>query len=227
MAAPRRRTRSPSLFALGELGHGADRFRLEFDADRGIVLAGQAFATGELFRTIEAVEVEIDGDFDGGLFVFRPPEGEAIQGTRRDRHLLRHTSIPEAQAAAPFTVLVPERVPTHWTIHCTYAGPSTRPPSPPSVSIHYRSDSGHESLNLMLTPADEQAHPINTESWREVQAGEYTVRVNGRGERGPQSQLHLEHAGTCVLMLSETLSADQLIALASMLVPAPTASDLE
>jgi hypothetical protein len=79
----------------------------------------------------------------------------------------------------------------------------------------------------MLTPADEQAHPINTESWREVQAGEYTVRVNGRGERGPQSQLHLEHAGTCVLMLSETLSADQLIALASMLVPAPTASDLE
>jgi hypothetical protein len=27
--------------------------------------------------------------------------------------------------------------------------------------------------------------------------------------------------------LSETLSADQLIALASMLVPAPTASDLE
>jgi hypothetical protein len=97
----------PSLFALRELGHGADRFRLEFDADRGIVLAGQAFATGELFRTIEAVEVEIDGDFDWDLFVFRPPEGEAIQGTRRDRHLLRPTSIPEAQAAAPFTVLDP------------------------------------------------------------------------------------------------------------------------
>jgi hypothetical protein len=224
---PVRRAGQSALFTLGEMGTGAERYRLEFDVDCGIVLAAQAFAAGKPFRAIEAVEFAVDGELDEDLFVFQAPEGEEIQGAGHHPPVLHQASIPEAQAAAPFTVLVPERVPPTWKIHCTYTGPSERPPSPPSVSINYRSDSGHESLNLILTPAAAQPAPINTDSWREVRAGDHTARVNGRGELGPQSQLQLEHAGTRVLMLSDTLTAEQLIALASMLTPAPTASNLD
>jgi hypothetical protein len=94
------------------------------------------------------------------------------------------------------------------------------------VSIHYRSDSGHEGVSLVLQPAGEARNPHDTTSWEDVQAGPYTVRVNGRGERSPQSQLHLEHDGTSVLMISDTLSRDQLVALAATLVPAPPSSRL-
>ena len=94
------------------------------------------------------------------------------------------------------------------------------------MNIQHRSDSGHESLNPVLRPAHDGAQPLRSEDWEPVRAGRYTARVHGRGERGPQSQLHLEHEGTSVLMLSDTLSRDQLVAIAAMLVPAPDASVL-
>jgi hypothetical protein len=94
------------------------------------------------------------------------------------------------------------------------------------VSIQYSSDSGHESLSLVLRAAGGQRDPIDDEGWDQVRAGQYTVRVCGRGERGPQSQLRLEHAGTSVLMISDTLSRDQLVAIAALLIPAPAASAL-
>lgn len=217
----------PPRFELRELGAGADRYRLELDAERGLVLAAHAFTGDEAFQIVEALELEVDEAVAEDAFVFRAPTGEEIGRPGFRGELLRHASISEAQAAAPFTLLVPERVPSSWTVHCTYFGGSQRPPAPPSVSINYRSESGHESLSLVLRPAGEQQpHPIDDEGWDELDAGEYTVRVNGRGERGPQSQLHLEHAGTSGLMLSDTLSRDQLVAIAALLVPAPPASKL-
>jgi len=216
----------PPSFGLHELGAGGDRYRLEVDAERGLVLAAHAFADGEPFQVVEAVEFEVDRDIDADMFVFRPPEGEEIRRPGHRGEVRHHASIPEAQAAMPFTLLVPEHMPSTWTFDCTYSGPSDRPPSSPTVGINYRSDSGHESLNLILRPAGADPHRTDASDWREARAGEYTVRVHGRGERGPQSQLRLEHAGTSVLMLSDTLSGDQLIALAAMLVPAPAASHL-
>jgi hypothetical protein len=94
---------------------------------------------------------------------------------------------------------------------------------------------GEHPLRLRQRPrepepraATRRAQPdaIDDEGWDQVRAGEYTVRVHGRGERGPQSQLRLEHAGTSVLMISDTLSRDQLIAIAALLIPAPAASKL-
>jgi hypothetical protein len=224
---PERGRGRPRSLELHELGAGADRYLLEIDAERGIVLAAHAFADGEPFQVVEAIEVEFDAALDDALFVFAPPEGEEIRVAGvHARELLAHVSIPEAQAAARFTVLVPERVPSTWSVHCTYSGRSERPPSPPSVSIRYRSDSGHESLSLLLQPLDEARWPGDTAGWEQVQAGPYAVRVRGRGGGGPQSQLRLDHAGTSVLMLSDTLSRDQLVAIAALLVPAPTSSRL-
>lgn len=54
--------------ALLEIGRGADRFRLEFDAERGIVLASHALTDGKPFSTIEAVEVAYDEQLDESLF---------------------------------------------------------------------------------------------------------------------------------------------------------------
>jgi hypothetical protein len=216
----------PPGFELHEMGIGGDRYRLELDAERGLVLSAQAFAGGEPFQVVEALEFEVDQEVDDDLFVFHAPPGEAIQRPGVRGELLRHASISEAQAVAPFTLFVPERVPSSWRVHCTYFGGAERPPAPPSVSIHYGSDSGHESLSLVLRPAGAQPDPIDDQGWDQVRAGEYTVRVHGRGERGPQSQLRLEHAGTSVLMISDTLSRDQLIAIAALLIPAPAASEL-
>jgi hypothetical protein len=186
-----------------------------------------SFAGDEPFQAIEAIELEFDAALDDDLFVFVAPQGEEIREAGvHTRELSAHASIPEAQAAAPFTVLVPERVPSTWSVHCTYSGPSERPPAPASVSIRYRSDSGHESLSLLLQPVGEARWPGDTARWEQAQAGPYTVRVWGRGEGGPQSQLRLDHEGTSVLMLSDTLSRDQLVAIAAMLVPAPKPSRL-
>ena len=96
----------------------------------------------------------------------------------------------------------------------------------PGLSIHYRSDSGHEDLNISQGPADDSARRrLGTgEGWEEVKAGDGRVHVRGRGERFPQAQLVLEYRGTRVLMMSNSLSREQLIALARILEPAPGAS---
>ena len=208
---------------LNQLGAGADHYRLELDAERGLVLAAQAFAAGEPFKSIEVVELDLDHAIDDDVFVFHAPAGEEIRAPGPPRQLLRHISVSEAQAAAPFTLLIPERVPSSWTMECTYVGASDRPPSPPSVNIRYRSNSGHEGVNLHERGAgDDVGH--EGEGWEQARAGEYSVEVLARGERSPESQLRLQHEGTSVLMTSDTLSGEQLIGLAATLTPAPRAS---
>jgi hypothetical protein len=55
------------------LGTGADSYRLEVDAERGIILASHAFFDGQPFQVIEALEMTLDGPLDEGLFKFEPP----------------------------------------------------------------------------------------------------------------------------------------------------------
>jgi hypothetical protein len=218
---PEKRQRILSL-GVHHLGPGADRYRLELDAERGVVLAAHAFANDEPFQIIEALAVELDEQIDSGLFRFEAPEGEEIRRAGGRGPTLMHASIPELAAAAPFRLLVPERVPASWSVHCTYSAPSDRPPAPASASIHYRSESGHESLDLVLRASSEEPLGVGSEDWEEVPAGPYRVRMRPRGgEYGAQSQLTFEHDGTSVLMLSQTLSGAQLVGLASLLVPAP------
>jgi hypothetical protein len=55
------------------LGTGADSYRLEIDAERGVVLASHAFFGGKPFQVIEALEVALDESLDDELFKFQPP----------------------------------------------------------------------------------------------------------------------------------------------------------
>ena len=63
------------IHSLVQLGWGADRYRLEVDAERGILLGAVAVRGGEPFQEITAVTVALDEPIDDERFVFRPPAG--------------------------------------------------------------------------------------------------------------------------------------------------------
>jgi hypothetical protein len=224
----RREHRWQTVNTLRELGMGADRYRLEFDAERGMILAARAFRDGEPFEAIETLEIAFDEPLEDALFEFRPPEGEEVRSAGERRGEFRsHISIAEAQALTQFTVLIPERVPAGWRIdHCFYIGGSERPRQPPGVGINYRSESAHESLYIAQMSASEQDPSVDDVVWEETRAGDRPVRVRRRDEHSPQTQLKLKHAGTWVRMSSDSLTAEQLIALAATLAPAPEPSEL-
>jgi hypothetical protein len=207
----------PDDFALHELGFGADRYRLEVDAELGLILASQAFLDGAPFSEVGALELTVNEPIDPALFEFVPPEGEEVKP--RPRNVMRPVSIAEAQAAAPFTVMIPERVPSSWHVRCTYVEASGRPQSRPAVHIHYHSDSAHEDLNL--TEGYESHLGPHRDDFEETQAGERKVWVRRREENFPQAQLFTDEGDTRILMTSNSLTADQLIALATTLVSAP------
>jgi hypothetical protein len=59
--------------ALHDLGIGAERYTFSFDAERGLVLAAQAFAGDECFQSVEALDVAFDEALDESLFRFSTP----------------------------------------------------------------------------------------------------------------------------------------------------------
>lgn len=52
------------------LGTGADRYQLDIDAERGLILAVRVFVGREPFQIIEAVKIVIDEPIDEALFDF-------------------------------------------------------------------------------------------------------------------------------------------------------------
>jgi len=208
-------------FALHELGLGADRYRFEVDAERGLILYSQALREGAPFLELAALELTLDEPLDPALFEFVPPEGEEVRSPLDFRHRSRNVSIAEAQAAVPFTVMIPERVPSTWHVRCHYLE-SERP----SVHLHYHSDSAHESLNISQGHESDLGPEIDEESFEQARAGERTVWVRRREGHWPQAQLYMDHDGTRIQMTSESLTAEQLMGLAALLVPAPAASEL-
>lgn len=119
---------------LHTLGTGAHRYELEVDQQRGVLLAVTAIRNEQPFHKITTLAICFDEPIPAETFQFAPPEGEEIQPTR-DRHRLQHVTLTEAQRRAPFTVLMPDRVPTTWQAHCTFFDASQRPPSPAQVSL--------------------------------------------------------------------------------------------
>jgi hypothetical protein len=142
-AAPRRSDarNGPRLFELHQLGSGADRYKLQVDAERGVLLEVVALRDGEPFHKITTVEIAFDARIPDERFHFQPPAGEQVRpigGRPRPQRL----SLPEAQQRAPFTVLIPERIPENWHVHCVFVEPSERPPWPAQVSLNYAQTTG-------------------------------------------------------------------------------------
>jgi hypothetical protein len=217
------------LLELHELGAGARRYQLEVDQQRGVLLAVTAIRDEQPFHKITTLAVRFDEPIPAETFQFAPPDGEEIQPTpTRARHSLQHITLTEAQQRAPFTVLMPDRVPAGWQVHCTFFEASQRPPSPARVSLSYRSDDGHQSISISQMAAADASHQygdmINDENWQEVARDGTSVRV--RPAEWLQAQAHLERDGTFVFLVSDNLTGDQLATIAAGLRPAPSTGNI-
>jgi hypothetical protein len=228
-ATPRPRDPRHGRFVreLHELGAGAHHYQLEVDQERGVLLAVTAIRDEQPFHKITTLAIRFDELIPAETFQFAPPEGEEIQPAR-DRHRLQHVTLTEAQQRAPFTVLMPDRVPASWRVHCVFFEASQRPPSPAQVSLSYRSDDGHQSISIsQMAAADASRHyenMINDENWQEVARDGTSVRV--RPAEWGQTQAHLERDGTFVFLVSDNLTGDQLATIAAGLRPAPSTGSI-
>ncbi|MBV9001480.1 MAG: hypothetical protein JO304_20645 [Solirubrobacterales bacterium] len=213
--------RPPRACELHQLGNGADLYTLEVDVRCGALLRAVALRGGEPFQEITTVEIAFDEPIGDELFRFEPPAGERVQPVRQ-RPRPQHITAAEAQQRAPFTVLIPDRIPADWHVHCVFIEPSPRPPRPASVSLNYRSDDGHESVSLSQyaasnKPEQDDLMTVNG-GWQTITHDATAVQVR-RG--GPQSHAHIERDDTFVFLISETLSGDRLAAIAAGLKPVP------
>lgn len=208
---------------LHALGTGAHHYQLEVDQERGVLLAVTAIRDEQPFHKITTLAIRFDEPIPAETFQFAPPEGEQIQPTRGDRDRLQHIKLTDAQQRAPFTVLMPDRVPASWHVRCLFIEASQRPPTPAQVSLSYRSDDGHQSVSISQMAAVDASHQygnmINDENWLEVPRDGTSVRV--RPAQWPQSQAHLKRDGTFVFLVSDNLTGDQLATIAAHLRPAP------
>jgi hypothetical protein len=140
---------------------------------------------------------------------------------------VQQVSLAEAQLLAPFIVLVPERIPTEWFGSYSFIEPSKRPPSAACVSIHFRSDDGHESVSLSQHAVGDQPDQYNLmlkrDDWQTITRNGTDVQVRAIGS---QTQAHVERDETFVFLSSETLTAEQLTTIAAGLKPAPASSSI-
>jgi hypothetical protein len=212
------------MFELYRLGGGADRYALEVDRERGVLLEAVAFRDGEPFQRITTEQVTFDEAIDPDRFRFAPPVGEEIQPPW-GQHRVQHVPLAQVQELAPFVVLVPERSSADWEASYAFIGPSQRPPSAACVSINYRSHDGHESVSLSEYAAGDQPDQynlmLNHDEWQTLTRNGADVKVRAPGS---QTQAHIERDETFVFLTSETLTAEQLAIIAAGLKPAPRAS---
>lgn len=213
------------VFELHELGSGADRYTLDVDAERGVLLAVVALRNDEPFHQITTLEITFDEPIPDERFEFQPPAGEEVRAVgQRARPV--HVPLTEARQRAPFTILIPDRVPSDWELHCVFVEPSDRPPAPAQVLLQYRSESGHESVSLAQTPltAGPSIYDELTQGdgWEHITRDGTNIHLTKPGATGNQVQAQLERDGTLVFLTSETLSAEQVTQIAAGLRPAPS-----
>jgi hypothetical protein len=224
-AAPRpQNSRHGSSFDLHELGVGAHRYELDVDQERGTLLAVTAIRDEQPFHRITTLAIRFEEPIPAEIFQFKPPEGEEIQPTR-NRHRPQHVMLTEAQQRAPFTVLMPDRVPADWQAHCTFFEGTQRPACPSQVSLSYRSDDGHQSVSIsQMAVADRALHHyenmVDNDDWQEEIRDGTSLRVRPAG--WGQTQAYLERDGTFAFLVSDNLTGDELATLAAGLRAAPS-----
>jgi hypothetical protein len=218
----------PRAFELHELGTGADYYELEVDRQLGVLLAVTAIWDEQPFHKITTRTAAFGEPIPDDTFRFEPPPGEPIKTRTWHESRVEHVTLVEAQQRAPFTVLMPDRVPASWQVQCRLIRPSERPPSPMQIGVIYTSTDGHESISLSQFPAG-GSNPYRAlrdegEGWETVTRGGIEMRT--RPATWGQAQVELERDGTFVHLMSDNLTRDQVLTVAAGLRPAPTASSL-
>ena len=138
---------------------GADHYRLWIDQQRGVALRIEASWRGEPFSIREATGVVFDTGFPDELFDYRPPAGAPVFSTQ-DELDVREVSIQEAARAAPFTVLIPSRLPGAMTLQVVHYAPgggfSGAQPSVMLLARDEQGQGGYVSIDETAAIDDEQ-----------------------------------------------------------------------
>ena len=188
-----------------------------------------AVRAGEPFQEITTVSIAFDQPLGDELFQFEPPVGEEVRSAGQGPRP-QHITPTEAQQRAPFVVLLPDRVPESWHVHCVFVEATQRPVFPASVSLNYRSDDGHESVSISETASTdgrERYRQITSgDAWQQVVRDGVSVHVTKPEARGPQAQAYVERDCTFVFLSSENLNSDQLATIAASLKPAASTSSI-
>ena len=98
------------------VGPGADAVELAFDAERGALLRSEATLDGEPFHRLEVTEIAF-GAAPADAFAVEPPAGHEGKAGRWARPVAM--PLHELASSAPFTVLLPARVPDGWRLGIT------------------------------------------------------------------------------------------------------------
>jgi outer membrane lipoprotein-sorting protein len=198
------------------LAEGAERHELAVDTERGILLRVVSYFDGEEFTSYEVLDVAFDETFPDDTFVFSPPPGEEVRDIDSTFPMPEHVTIEEAARRAPFTTLLPRRLPEGATLELFYNPGSDRPPMPVSVTLAYRFESAGHSLAIAQTGGPE---PVGAdEGWERLERDGQVMRI--RDEYG-QRLVVLERYGTHVMVTSD-LDRDTLVEIAYSLEPAPS-----
>ena len=140
------------------LGQGADEFEVLVDAERGVLLRVAARIAGEDFRLEEVIEIAFDEAFPEETFRFAAPEvvrvvpAPPIPPPPSAFGRSRWVPLDQAAREAPFTVLVPTRIPQGAELRVNLV-----PPAPyvvATVTLTYFLPGATHSLNVIEMPAD-------------------------------------------------------------------------
>ena len=141
------------LSVVFRIGAGADLVELSFDAETGALLRAEATIGGEPFQRIEVTEVEYTSP-PAEAFALKPPRGH--QG--RPGRWARPVELPlhELAARAPFTVLVPARVPDGWRLgSAQFLEGREHPLREPTAYLDYASPEGAYTVGIRERASDE------------------------------------------------------------------------
>ena len=109
-ATPREGSVGSVLFRIGP---GADSVELAFDTETGALLRSEAALDGESFHRLEVTEIEYT-PAPTEAFAVEPPTGHEGPPGRWARPV--ELPLHELAATAPFTILVPARIPDGWRL---------------------------------------------------------------------------------------------------------------
>ena len=199
------------------VGFRSDRYRLELDAEHGVVLAWHAAVENRVWPQLVVEEIAFDTTLPDGLFAFAPPPGTPSERGITELSA-REWSIGEAQAIAPFTVLVPRETPRGWAQQVRYDDSEVSRVGP-EVDLRYSSSEDDESVVLIQRAVSTRTDPDRADGWLETATGNTIAHVRGGDCQQADSQLIVQAHGTSVFMHSRTLDRDALIGLSRQLTP--------
>jgi gamma-glutamylcysteine synthetase len=107
-----------------------------------------------------------------------------------------------------------------------YIESTQRPASPPTVALEYQSERTLESVYISQSDVRNRGSVFDEltrgPGWAEVVRDGEVIHI---AKAANQAQVHLERAGTFVFLMSETLTVQQVAAIAAGLVPGPGYSE--